>query len=424
MAALPAAGRRGENRSVEFVGLGIATGEPRLESVTRDVPFPTDPLITAFDYRLDTPFGIDAPFSVAAQRAARISGILVAIARHRRLNIPAAVTGTLDSPRGEDRFELPGKKGDIWRLTCCSAKAGMPLDPAVTVLDAGGKELARSDDLPGSTDSGLLFTVPADGTYQVTVADQSGQSGSRSAVYRLTVESPPRDFSLAVADKLSLPLGGKASLVVKGTRHGGFAEPISLELAGLPPAVTAPSSLVIPADKSELAVELTCAADAAVAAALVGVRGTAMLGEKGIARQSEPTLVAIVMKPLRKITPEGLDDVRKWPRGSTYLAPVLIERLEGFAGEVLLEQTAHQQRVRQGITGPDFVVAAGSSRVEYPVFLPEWLETTKTSRIILNAVTKVPDPHGTVRHLLNKMELRIGMLPVGALLKIGTRRTN
>jgi hypothetical protein len=52
------------------------------------------------------------------------------------------------------------------------------------------------------------------------------------------------------------------------------------------------------------------------------------------------------------------------------------------------------------------------------VFLPEWLETTKTSRIILNSVTQVPDPKGTVRHLLQKMELRIGMLPVGAMLKL------
>ncbi len=418
VAALPAAGKRGENRSVELVGFGIATGEPRLESVTRDVQFPTDPLSAAFDYQLDTPFGIALPFPLQLSELPETTDSSSPSQATVRLNVPAAVTGTLDLIRGEDRFEFQGKKGDIWRLTCCSAKLGMPLDPALTVFDAAGKELTRVDDLPGVTDSGLLYTVPADGPYQISVVDQSGQSGSRSAVYRLTVESPSRDFTLIVPDKLALPLGGKTNLVVKGTRHGGLVEPISLELSGLPPGVTAPSPLVIPADKSELAVELTCVADAPATAALVGVRGTVTVGEKGISRQSEPTVLAVVMKPRAKITPEGLDDVRKWPRGSTYPAPVLIERLEGFTGEVLLEQTAHQQRVRQGITGPDFVVAPGASRVEYPVFLPEWLETTKTSRIILNGVTKVPDSRGSVRHLLNKMELRIGMLPVGALLKI------
>src|SRR5205085_1664044 len=31
---------------------------------------------------------------------------------------------------------------------------------------------------------------------------------------------------------------------------------------------------------------------------------------------------------------------------------------------------------------------------------------------------QVPDPKGTVRHLLNKMEMRMGILPVGAMLRI------
>jgi len=46
------------------------------------------------------------------------------------------------------------------------------------------------------------------------------------------------------------------------------------------------------------------------------------------------------------------------------------------------------------------------------------METTKTSRFILNAVVQVPDPKGTMRHLLNKMELRLGILPVGAMLRL------
>ncbi len=33
------------------------------------------------------------------------------------------------------------------------------------------------------------------------------------------------------------------------------------------------------------------------------------------------------------IDAEGKDDVTKWPRGTTFPAPVLIERDEGFEGE-------------------------------------------------------------------------------------------
>ena len=124
------------------------------------------------------------------------------------------------------------------------------------------------------------------------------------------------------------------------------------------------------------------------------------------------------MKPRCKITPEGLDDVRKVHRGSTYLAPLLLERLEGFAGEITLEMTSKQQRHRQGLASGEFACPAGATRVEYPIFVPEWMETTKTSRMILNGVVRAPDPRGNLRTLVQKMELRIGILPEGALLKL------
>jgi hypothetical protein len=125
------------------------------------------------------------------------------------------------------------------------------------------------------------------------------------------------------------------------------------------------------------------------------------------------------MKPRVKLTPEGLDDVRKVHRGSTYLAPVFVDRLEGYQGDVVLEMTAKQQRHRQGMASGEFTVKPGERRVEYPIFVPEWMETTKTSRMILNGAAQVPDPKGNVRTLLSRMELRIGVLPEGALMKLG-----
>src|SRR5262249_15799746 len=165
-------------------------------------------------------------------------------------------------------------------------------------------------------------------------------------------------------------------------------------------------------------VNCACAADTAVTAGIVSVRGTSTIGGQPAMRAAGELLVAITMKPRVKLVPEGLDDVRKWPRGSTFPAPVFIERLEGYAGPVLLEQTAYQQRSRQGMTGPDLPGAAGVGKVDYPIYVPEWMGTTKTSRLILNGVVQVPDPKDNVRHLLNKMELRLGILPVGAILRL------
>ena len=131
-------------------------------------------------------------------------------------------------------------------------------------------------------------------------------------------------------------------------------------------------------------------------------------------------LLAAVMKPRIKISPEGLDEVRKVHRGSTFLAPLFLDRLEGYAGEITLEMTAKQQRHRQGLASAEFIAPPDAKRIEYPIFVPEWMETTKTSRMIVNGVVKVPDPQGNVRTLVQRMELRIGILPEGALLKLST----
>jgi hypothetical protein len=264
----------------------------------------------------------------------------------------------------------------------------------------------------------LQFTAPADGTYQVAVADTSGKSGDRSAAYRLAVEKVDLGFTLSAPDILSAPLDGNVTLAVQAVRRGTWNEPIVIAFAGLPAGVTAPADAAIPLGKNDAKIELSCAADAASTASLVTITGTAKSGDRTLTHSAGPMLLAAVMKPRCSVTPEGLDDVRTWPRGSTYPGPVLISRLEGYTGEVTLEMSAKQERHRQGVCGPEIVVPPGVERIDYPVYLPEWLETTKTSRIVVNSVTKVADPKGHVRYLVNRMKLRIGFLPKGALLKL------
>src|SRR5262249_58171944 len=57
VAALPTTGRRGEARSVEFIGYGIATGQAKLESVTQRVAFPDRDDTDSFYYLLQTTHG-------------------------------------------------------------------------------------------------------------------------------------------------------------------------------------------------------------------------------------------------------------------------------------------------------------------------------------------------------------------------------
>jgi hypothetical protein len=148
------------------------------------------------------------------------------------------------------------------------------------------------------------------------------------------------------------------------------------------------------------------------------VQATMSLNGAATTRIVKSLVIASTMKPRIKITPEGLDDVRKVRRGSTFLFPLLIERLEGFNGEITLEMTAKQQRHRQGLASDEMVIAPDAQRVDYPIFVPEWMETTKTSRMILNGRVTQPDPKGNVRTLLQRMELRLGILPEGAMMKL------
>jgi hypothetical protein len=129
------------------------------------------------------------------------------------------------------------------------------------------------------------------------------------------------------------------------------------------------------------------------------------------------------MKPPFSIDAEGQDDVTKWPRGSTFPAPVLIARDAGFDAEIMLEMTSMQGRHVQGISGPELIVAPGVSRILYPVYLPEWLETTRTSRMVVNGVARVADPKGNVRYSVSHQKTRMGFLPTGALLKISAGET-
>ena len=415
--AIPSVGRRGETRPVEFVGYGIATGQAKLESVSRDVTFPDDGNSTSFRYQLTTEHGDCPPFLLSlsddTQQAENASS----------LTVPGGVTGVLDQRFGDDRYQISGKNGDVWAIEVSHEKTGSPVDAALAIFDHEGKPLARSDDRTGSTDAEIEFPVPADGDYQISVTDVASQSGTRAATYHLSVQPASPDFRLSVPELLNAPIGGKAALAINVTRRGGFTEAIDVAVSGLPVGVTVPEKLQVAANQNALSVELTVAGDAASSSALVQVIGTATVSEKPVLRTTSPVLVATTMKPPFSIDAEGQDDVTKWPRGSTFPAPVLIARDVGFGGEIMLEMTSLQGRHVQGISGPELIVPPGVNRVLYPVYLPEWLETTRTSRMVVNGVARVSDPKGNVRYSVSHQKTRMGFLPTGALLKISAGET-
>ena len=418
IASIPACGKRGETRTVELVGYGVATGAAELESVTREITFPTDPRQPMFHYRLQTSHGTAPPFALMLSDFPQTNEAVDESANAAQLTIPVELTGVVEERYGEDRYRIEGKKDAIWAIRVEAERVGSPLDVTLAVFDAEGKELASSDDSPDSTDAGLEFVVPADGGYQIAVGDVAGASGNRTATYRLLIGNAKPGFEVSAPELVNVPIGGKVVLAIKVIRFAKFADPITVSLTGLPSGVSVPENLTIPAGKTALNIDLSAAGDAAATATLCKVIGEAILSDAKLRSESASLLVATTIKPPFSIDAEGKDDVTKWPRGTTFPAPVLIERDEGFEKEIVLEMASKQGRHRQGITGPELLVESGVLRILYPVFLPEWLETTRTSRMVVNGSAKVSDPQGNIRYSLVRQKTRMGFLPTGALLKL------
>jgi hypothetical protein len=417
---IPAFVQRGSTQDVEFIGYGLKTGAARLESITRKIQVPADAQ-TVLRGDIEASDGTKLPYEIPTSDIPEIveqqPGNEPAKSI-QELDTPGAVTGVLSQRYGIDRYRALGAKGDVWSIDLLAEAIGSPLDVSLAIVNEAGVELKRVDDFVGTTDAQIEFKLPADGAYDLIVGDTSGMSGRLTSVYRLVVGDAAAGFRLSIPETLPVPINGSAVLSVKAERFGDFTGPIAIAIDGLPAGVSVPEGSVIPEKKNDLKLTISASADAGTIARMIALTGSALITEKPVTHSPEPTLLAVTMKPPFSIDAEGKNDVTKWPRGTTYPAPVLVERDEAFKGDIVLEMAARQGRHRQGIRGPEMTITPDQNRILYPVFLPEWLETTRTSRMVVNGVTKIADPTGRVRYLSSKLVTRLGFLPTGAMLKI------
>lgn len=425
--SLPAAGQRGKKSQLEFIGTGIATGQARLESVTRDIEFPNDKKRETYSYRMETPFGVTPEFTLPLSDILEQRKPASTELKDRRYTVPFAVTGQIDKRGERDIYVMAGKKGEVWEITVQSKKIGSPLEINHTVIGPDGKPLATKDD---------SVTLPADGDYRMILSDVSGKSLAANSVYRLEVKRPAPGFQLRTVGIINVPIGGKTSFTLRIIRQGGFKEPVALSFTGLPEGITPPKELVIPPTVDALPITLECTKEAVPRYAQAQLVGKAIVGGQAIeqtiradfsgdltSQGSEVNLfphvlVATTMKPPIKVKVAEADGGRRIPRGSTHLTEILIERTDGFKGEIQLDMAGNQQRHRQGIRGPAVVVAPGATKFDYPVFLPEWLETSRTSRIGLVAIVQAPDVKGNLHYVMTPVEGQVTMSIEGALMKL------
>ncbi|MEX0728674.1 MAG: hypothetical protein WD065_20545 [Planctomycetaceae bacterium] len=426
----PAFGQRGTSREVEFIGMGVATGRPVLESIRQAVDFPQDPELATYTHALTCPFGnvnVTIPLSDLEEHVRVPSEAIKA---------PLAVTSDLTPNTDRQQFSWTVEKDEHWSLEVQSQAIGGRLDVSLAVLDPEGKMVVEIDDLPGTSDAGLAFKAAAGGNYTGIIRSMATRDGAADEIYRLQIRRSAMDFQLTVPQQISIPLGGKGEITVQAARSSGFESEIALSALGLPAGITPAGDWTIPAGMNELKVTLQSAPDAAVIAGIMQIQGTGKLGDANVAclatapaagnlcprspaeQRVAGILLAVTMKPPFEIKLIDRTRQREVHRGSTNLAEMEIVRKDGFAGEIHLEMAAAQARYLCGSRGWTVVVPPETNRVIYPTWMSERLGTEFTIRMATQGVAGVLDPKGNRRYLTQPSDAQITMIMEGALLKL------
>lgn len=352
------------------------------------------------------------------------------------LNPPVAVTGTWTPDSRVHCYEWNAAEQSWWKIHLQSRAIGSPLDVALRILDSDGNEVAQADDVGQLTDPQLSFLAKTAGTYVIEAKCADPPTGNTVNQYRLQVKPESPGFQLTVPQIINLPTQGKVPIDVQVQREGGFSGPVMVQCSDLPPGVAIEGDATVPEGKESVKLTLAATADAKVRATPIHFSGTATIdgSERIVAARaavagnlaprveehvySATSMLAITMPAPFRILVVDRERQRDVPRGTTCLADLIIERNDGFDGELLIAMSARQARDRQGIRGPLLKVPAGTTRIQYPCFLPEWLATDLTRRIVVHGVGAVPDADGNVRWLTSAADARITMIMEGALLKV------
>lgn len=337
------------------------------------------------------------------------------------LNLPAMCNGRIARPGEVDDWTFAAKKGDAIQCELRAARLGSALDGILTIHDAADKELARAD--AGAPDPSLRFTAPADGTYRAQVRDRFRSRGGPDFAYRLRLAAAQTqpDFRLqAKIDALSLVRGTATKLSIQLERLGGFQEPVTLDVKGLPPGVNV-SGTTISAKQNAIDLLFKTDADAKIQHARVTIQGSARIGDTEVVRLAESTLIATILVAVSLPTPfkiKGEYDMRWASRGSQHQRRYQIER-NGFDGPLEISLADRQARHLQGVTGPVQIVPAEATEFDYTAQLPPWMETGRTSRVCVMARGIFKDTDGSQHEIFfsstNQNEQMVAVIEPGKL---------
>lgn len=210
----------------------------------------------------------------------------------QEIALPAAVDGACEA-ESMDYYRFTAAAGQRVSVEVYAQRLGSALDPVIRVIDAAtGKELAYSDDEPGSgIDARLAFVAPAAGQYLVEIRDIkfAGGGGHR---YRMRLGN----FPLVTA---AFPLGAQ-----RGTTS-------QLAVAGATSEFVSPLDVTMPMDIAASQVSVGARFPAGQGSALINVVASSLpealeIEPNDTLPQSSPVLLPAAING-RLATPKDRD---------------------------------------------------------------------------------------------------------------------
>lgn len=148
----------------------------------------------------------------------------------QHIEAPVTVNGTLNGP-DRDYYRIHARQGERLVFEVEARRIGSAIDPVLSIVDASGKQVARSDDAPAlGMDSRLNVTLPREGDYYAIVHDARFSRQAQN-FYRLKVGNFPYAEGI-------FPLGWKRGEKIDVEFFGGsLPAPVKMaaDLSGINP---------------------------------------------------------------------------------------------------------------------------------------------------------------------------------------------
>ncbi|MGH9402797.1 MAG: hypothetical protein ACRD2P_11900 [Terriglobia bacterium] len=132
--------------------------------------------------------------------------------------LPATILGAISAPGQVNRYQFTGRKNEDAVFRVVASQLGSPLRSVLTLNDSSGRQLAQTGKFSGKPDAVLVYRLPADGHYTLSISDQEEKSGM-DHFYRLYAGDLPYIQSVF---PLGVKAGRPAEVRVEGVNLGGI----------------------------------------------------------------------------------------------------------------------------------------------------------------------------------------------------------